>query len=94
MIKDMDKKGQVTVFVIIAIVIVAAVIIFFKHDRTVTTTYANSPDDLKAALTLIAEKNVPVTDMITHRISLDEIQYGFDLVQNGTESLKVIVEPN
>ncbi len=68
--------------------------LFFKHDRTVTTTYANSPDDLKAALTLIAEKNVPVTDMITHRIPLEEIQYGFDLVQNGTESLKVIVEPN
>jgi Zn-dependent alcohol dehydrogenase len=32
--------------------------------------------------------------MITHRIPLEEIQYGFDLVQNGTESLKVIVEPN
>ncbi len=68
--------------------------LFFKHDRTVTTTYANSPNDLKEALKLIAEKNVPVTDMITHRISLDEIQYGFDLVQNGTESLKIIVEPN
>jgi L-iditol 2-dehydrogenase len=68
--------------------------LFFKHDRTVATTYANSPDDLKVALTLIAEKNVPVTDMITHRIPLEEIQYGFDLVQNGTESLKVIVEPN
>ena len=68
--------------------------LFFKHDRTVTTTYANSPDDLKAALSLIAEKKVPVADMITHRIALEEIQYGFDLVQNGTESLKVIVEPN
>ena len=68
--------------------------LFFKHDRTVTTTYANSPDDLKAALALIAEKKVPVADMITHRIPLEEIQYGFDLVQNGLESLKVIVEPN
>ena len=68
--------------------------LFFKHDRTVTTTYANSPDDLKAALALIAEKKVPVADMITHRIPLEKIQYGFDLVQNGLESLKVIVEPN
>jgi len=68
--------------------------IFFKHDRTVTTTYANSPNDLKEALKLISEKKVPVADMITHRIALDEIQYGFDLVQNGLESLKVIVEPN
>ena len=68
--------------------------LFFKHDRTVTTTYANSPNDLKEALSLIAGKKVPVADMITHRIALDEIQYGFDLVQNGLESLKVIVEPN
>ena len=68
--------------------------LFFKHDRTVTTTYANSPSDLREALQLISENKVPVADMITHRIALDEIQYGFDLVQNGTESLKVIVEPN
>jgi L-iditol 2-dehydrogenase len=68
--------------------------LFFKHDRTVTTTYANSPNDLKEALELISENKVPVADMITHRIPLEEIQYGFDLVQNGTESLKVIVEPN
>ncbi len=68
--------------------------LFFKHDRTVTTTYANSPSDLREALQLISEKKVVVKKMITHRIALDEIQYGFDLVQNGTESLKVIVEPN
>ena len=45
-------------------------------------------------LLLIAEKKVPVADMITHRVPLEKIQYGFDLVQNGLESLKVIVEPN
>jgi L-iditol 2-dehydrogenase len=68
--------------------------LFFKHDRTVTTTYANSPNDLKEALKLISKKKVPVADMITHRIALEDIQYGFDLVQNGTESLKIIVEPH
>ena len=68
--------------------------LFFKHDRTITSTYANSPNDLKEALLLISNKKVPVVDMITHRITLDKIQYGFDLVQNGVKSLKVIVEPN
>jgi len=68
--------------------------LFFKHDRTITTTYANSPADLQQALVLLSEKKVVVKEMITHRIALDEIQYGFDLVQNGTESLKVVVEPN
>ena len=68
--------------------------LFFKHDRTITTTYANSPNDLKEALNLISDKKVIVKEMITHRIGLNEIQNGFNLVQNGTESLKVIVEPN
>jgi len=45
-------------------------------------------------LVLLSEKKVVVKEMITHRIALDEIQYGFDLVQHGTESLKVVVEPN
>ena len=68
--------------------------LFFKHDRTITTTYANSPNDLHEALKLISEKKVPVANMITHRIPLEDIQYGFDLVKNGQESLKVIVKPN
>ena len=56
--------------------------------------FIDEVNDLKEALLLISEKKVPVAEMITHRITLDEIQYGFDLVQNGLESLKVIVEPN
>ena len=67
---------------------------FFKHDKTITSTYANSPDDLKKALKLITEQKIPVGEMVTHYIGLDEIQYGFDLVKAGLESLKVIVEPN
>ena len=30
--------------------------LFFKHDRTVISTYANSPNDLKEALLLISKK--------------------------------------
>ena len=66
---------------------------FFKRDITVTTTYAGSPDDHREALQLIAEERIPVKEMITHRIGLKEIQSGFDLVKSGTDSLKVVVEP-
>ena len=66
---------------------------FFKRDITVTTTYAGSLDDHREALQLIAEKMAPVKEMITHRIGLKEIQSGFDLVKRGTDSLKVMVEP-
>lgn len=43
---------------------------------------------------LVAEKRVHVKEMISHRIGLEEIQSGFDLVNSGADSLKVIVEPN
>jgi len=68
--------------------------LFWKRDVTLTTTYANSPNDLKEALRLISEKVISVGEMITHRIGLEEIQLGFNLVANGSDSLKVIVEPN
>lgn len=68
--------------------------VFFKRDVTITTTYAGSPDDHREALTLISNRAIPVREMITHRIGLDEIQFGFNLVEDGSDSLKVIVEPN
>ena len=68
--------------------------VFFKRDVTVTSTYAASPSDLQQAVELIGESKVPVRQMITHRLALAEIQDGFNLVRKGTDSLKVIVEPN
>lgn len=68
--------------------------LFFKRDVTITTTYACSPDDQREALQLIAKKKFSVKEMITHRIGLNEIQMGFNLVESGTDSLKVIIEPS
>ncbi len=68
--------------------------LFFKRDVTITTTYACSPDDQREALQLIAKKKFSVKEMITHRIGLNEIQTGFNLVESGTDSLKVIIEPS
>jgi L-iditol 2-dehydrogenase len=66
---------------------------FWRNGVTLAPTYAGAPADCAAALDLIAQKTVPVADMITHRLPLDEIQEGFRLVQRSRESLKVIVEP-
>ena len=68
--------------------------VFFKHDKTITTTYANTPDELREALKIISKSEVDVARMITHNIGLDDIQLGFDLVKSGGDSLKVIVHPN
>ncbi len=67
--------------------------VFWRTDRTLTTSYAGSPADYAAALRLIAAGRLPVRDMITHRLSLDEIGLGFRLVAEAGDSLKVIIEP-
>ena len=67
--------------------------IFWRTEVTVLSSYAASPRDLKEALNLIAKKKIIVRDMITHRLGLNEIQKGFDLVVKPQNSLKVIIEP-
>lgn len=68
--------------------------ILWGRDIMITTSYAGTPQDHRNALKLISNKFVPVKDMITHRLSLEETQLGFELVTKGSNSLKVIIEPN
>lgn len=66
---------------------------FWRNDTTITTSYAGSPADHLEALELINSGKVKVRDMITHKLSLAEIQKGFKLVAGGGESIKVVIEP-
>ena len=67
--------------------------LFYKNDITLTTSYAGSPADYATALELIAGRRVCLNRMITHRLPLAEIGRGFKLVAAGSESVKVIIEP-
>ncbi|MFH0941782.1 MAG: zinc-dependent dehydrogenase [Chloroflexota bacterium] len=67
--------------------------LFWRNDVTLTTSYASSPADYQAALDMISERNLPVTRMITHRLSLAETGLGFQLVSEARDSIKVIIEP-
>ncbi len=67
--------------------------LFWRNDITLTTSYAGSPADYQAALELIRAGTVPVRQMITHRLSLAETGFGFQLVANAQDSIKVIIEP-
>jgi L-iditol 2-dehydrogenase len=68
--------------------------IFWRSEATIRSSYAASPRDLKEALSLIAKGGVEVEDMITHRLPLEDIQQGFDLVCQPKSSLKVIIRPH
>jgi L-iditol 2-dehydrogenase len=66
----------------------------WKKEITLMTSYGASPGDLKEALKLISSKAVIIRDMITHRLSLDEISKGFQLVAEAKECIKVVIEPH
>jgi len=70
--------------------------IFWRTEVTLTSSYAGAPADCDQALRLIAGGAVPVEQMITHRLSLQEAQSGFAAVARPMDhdSLKVVILPH
>jgi L-iditol 2-dehydrogenase len=66
---------------------------FWRNEIKLIPSYGNSPLDSTVAIELIRLGRVPVGKMITHRLPLDKAGYGFRLVAEGGESLKVVIEP-
>lgn len=67
--------------------------LFFRNGVTLTSSYAGSPADHMAAVELLRAGLLPVRDMITHRLGLEETGLGFKLVAEARDSMKVIIEP-
>ena len=67
--------------------------IFWRHEVTIMSSYAGSPDDHREALAKIASHKVNVCDMITHRFGLGDTGAGFKLVAEAKDSIKVIIKP-
>lgn len=64
----------------------------WRREITLQTSYGAAPADFPPAAELIRRRRIPVGEMITHRLHLDEIARGFRLVAAGGESLKVVLE--
>ncbi len=64
----------------------------WRREITLQTSYGAAPADFPPAIELIRRRRIPVAEMITHRLGLDSIGEGFDLVAAGGESLKVVIE--
>ena len=72
---------------------------FWRNEIKLMPSYGNAPIDAAQAIELIRAGRVDVDQLITHRISLSEIQEGFKMTTTGHDSegkssLKVIVELN
>ncbi len=63
----------------------------FFREVTIVPSYSAGPDDTREALSRLAE-GLPVEDLITHRLPLDEAAEGYRLIAAG-RALKVVVRP-
>lgn len=66
---------------------------FWQKEIRILTSYYCGPPDIEESLDLIAKGNITVNDLITHKLPLKDTGKGFKLVVDGTESLKVIINP-
>ena len=62
------------------------------RELTIVGVNGSSPAHNKKALELIASGAVPVTDLITHRLPLDEVLEAIEIVARG-DGIKVTIEP-
>ena len=69
--------------------------LFWRTERTLTSSYGGAPEDCNAALQLIRSGSVPVERTVTHSLGMEEASEGFRMVARpaGQECVKVIVEP-
>jgi L-iditol 2-dehydrogenase len=65
----------------------------WRKEVTMTSSYAGSPRDIRAAIELIASGRIQVEPMVSHRLPLERTAEGFSLVAEAAESMKVIIEP-
>jgi L-iditol 2-dehydrogenase len=64
----------------------------YHRELTVTTTYSSSPATLTRAFWLIAAGKIDVDDLVSHRLPLERLAEGVDLVRRR-QALKVYVTP-
>jgi L-iditol 2-dehydrogenase len=64
----------------------------YHRELTIATTYSSSPRDLADAFALIAGGQVDVAGLYTHRVPIERVGEGVDLMRRR-EALKVYVTP-
>ncbi|MFH1414224.1 MAG: alcohol dehydrogenase catalytic domain-containing protein [Candidatus Omnitrophota bacterium] len=66
---------------------------FWRQSIKIVHSYGGGPDDIKQAIELIKNANLPLQKLVTHRLSLKEAGLGFKLVSEAKDCVKVIIEP-
>jgi L-iditol 2-dehydrogenase len=91
--RSLDRKGTLLLFAIPDTNIQLPTVELWRNEMTVTSSYGAAPKDLLDAIKMIRSGKIPVKDMITHTLPLDQAQEGFSLVTEGKQTLKVVLLP-
>jgi L-iditol 2-dehydrogenase len=67
---------------------------FWTKEIRILTSYYCGPPDIREAIELLAGGFIDTERMITHRLPLDDIVRGFELVMGGEDAVKVIIKPH
>jgi len=95
-LKSVDRGGSVLCFATTepGVDIPVPMNEFWRNEIKLMPSYGNAPQDAVTAIELIRAKRLPLEKMITHRLPMDQIGQGFQLVAEAKESIKVIIEPH
>jgi L-iditol 2-dehydrogenase len=95
-LESVDRGGTILFFAVPdpTVKIPIPITQFWRNEITIKTSYGAAPKDLEESLNILSQNKINVTEMITHKLSLQEIAEGFRIVADAGESLKVIIEPN
>jgi L-iditol 2-dehydrogenase len=64
----------------------------WKRGINIVHSYSGPPDDMRAALALIADRKIDVASMITHRLPLVGAAEAFRLMLEDPAALKIVIE--
>ena len=93
---SVDKGGSVVFFAVPGPekTVTVPVNDFWTKEIRILTSYYCGPPDIQEAIELLAGGAIEVERMITHRLPLEDIVRGFQLVMGGEEAVKVIIKPH
>ncbi len=94
--KCVDKGGNIVFFAVPGPEknVVIPINDFWTNEIKVLTSYFCGPPDIVEAINLLETGTIRVDDMITHKLPLNDITIGFQLVSGADESIKVVIKPN
>ena len=90
---NIDKKGTLLLFAVPEKDIKIPNVEVWRNELTITSSYGAAPVDLEESLAMIKNRDIQVEKLISHRVSLKDIEQGFRIASEARESLKVVVKP-